>query len=830
MPAHDEPVACRCEAFVLASDSAALATEIRPIVEQLLDVAMTAVIATHAEAGTWHELALTPERARRFWLVDAEQQPLDGVIRELWQRGIDRNQIAVLADTEGAIPPGVVSFDGTSRTIVAFLEDQLTRRRARELPGPGAAPWWRLEIDELDDGRERVRDALVTLADGRIGLGGTLLGFDATSPPRMIAAGVYDGDGPATHLLLGPVMAPLRGNIADRTRLRRVLDLHAGLLYEELDAETNRTACVRFVSMARPATAAARLLHSSTLAADGTLLAPAGARPLDEATLPDGSWMRITGSSGGIVAATAYERIVYDTQAVLDGFVTYSTDPEPMPDAASAIAAARESKADGFDRLLAEHREAWARRWEDADIAIEGDDELQLATRFALYQLMASVCDGPEAAVGARGLSGLGYRGHVFWDADTFVLPFFAATHPASARAMLEYRIHRLATAREVAMQLNRRGARFPWESARSGRDVTPPSARDRWGKVVPIRTGLLEEHIVADVAWAACTYVDWTGDEQFANGPLLTLLVDTARYWASRIRVEADGAHIYGVIGPDEYHEPVDDNAFTNVMARWNLRRAVAALAAAPASRHGVSTDERHTWRELADSLADGYDADTGVYEQFAGFKALEPLIIEDVAPRRPIAADVLLGAERVRRAQIVKQADVVMLHHLVPDEVMPGSLGPNLRYYEPRTAHGSSLSPAIHASLFARVGDFARALEVLGIASRVDLEDLTGTTAGGLHVATMGGLWQALVFGFGGVRPQGGRLEIDPSLPPDWSALETRVRFRGSRVSIRAEHERLTVRAEPPTRVTVEKTPFDAGPDGLTFSRQDGSWNVTP
>ena len=151
-------------------------------------------------------------------------------------------------------------------------------------------------------------------------------------------------------------------------------------------------------------------------------------------------------------------------------------------------------------------------------------------------------------------------------------------------------------------------------------------------------------------------------------------------------------------MIGPDEYHEPVDDNAFTNVMARWNLRRA--------ARLDGVAPDERATWLRLADSLVDGYDPETGIYEQFAGFFDLEPLRIADLAPRRPISADLLLGSERVDGAQVVKQADVLMLHHLVPDEVATGSLAPNLEFYEPRTAHGSSLSPAIHAALFARAG----------------------------------------------------------------------------------------------------------------------------
>ena len=153
----------------------------------------------------------------------------------------------------------------------------------------------------------------------------------------------------------------------------------------------------------------------------------------------------------------------------------------------------------------------------------------------------------------------------------------------ASARAMLEYRLRRLGAAQHAARREGRRGARFPWESAKSGFDVTPTFARDLTGHIIPIRTGQLEVHIVADIAWAATTYLEWTGDEEFAAGAGRTLLIETARYWASRIRADASSGHIYGVIGPDEYHEPVDDNAFTNVMARWNLRRAAAAVREFP-------------------------------------------------------------------------------------------------------------------------------------------------------------------------------------------------------------------------------------------------------
>ena len=368
---------------------------------------------------------------------------------------------------------------------------------------------------------------------------------------------------------------------------------------------------------------------------------------------------------------------------------------EPRPgDAQAALA---EATGVGFDGLLVEHRREWSRRWAGADIVIKGDDELQRAVRIAVFHLIASVDPRDEAAVGARGLSGDGYRGHVFWDADTFVLPFFAATHPAAARAMLEYRIRRLPQALARARSEHLLGARFPWESATTGEDVTPTSAVDPHGVVVPIRTGTDELHIVGDVARAACDYVAWTADDDFRRGPGHRLLVETARFWASRIRVDHRGiAHLYGVIGPDEYHEPVDDNAYTNVLARWNLRAAAESV-----ERYGATdleAGERTHWLDLAGALEDGYRADTGIYEEFAGFFDLDPIRIADIAAR-PVTADLLLGRERVTRSQIVKQTDVLMLHHLLPDEVAPGSLEANLDFYGPRTAHGSSLSPGIHA-----------------------------------------------------------------------------------------------------------------------------------
>jgi trehalose/maltose hydrolase-like predicted phosphorylase len=346
-------------------------------------------------------------------------------------------------------------------------------------------------------------------------------------------------------------------------------------------------------------------------------------------------------------------------------------------------------------------------------------------------------------------------------------------------------------------------------------------------GNVTAIRTGLIEEHIVADVAWAASYYVDWTGDTSFLNGPGFDLFVETARYWESRVRWDRSGsAHLYGVIGPDEYHEAVDDNAFTNVMARWNLRHAAEVAK----GDERVSEFERLRWVETADALIDGYDPHTKLYEQCAGFFQLEPVRLAELVPRRPIAADLFLGAEFVRHRQILKQADVLMLHHLIPGQVAPGSLLPNLEYYEPRTAHGSSLSPGIHASLFARAGRLDEAVAALDLAARMDVDDLTGTTSGGLHLATMGSLWQALVFGFAGAHPRGDVLELDPVVPEAWGALEVRLRFRGSRLHVRISPTSLEIRAEGPTRIRLRGgTVVTVGAGTRRWSRSGQRWKET-
>jgi trehalose/maltose hydrolase-like predicted phosphorylase len=859
VPEWEDPPKARIGQLLAAVEERLRRSGMRGIAD-VVDVA----IAASADAGLADPRVTSDAKHVEIGLTD-KSDSMSWLLDDLWRRGVGPAEVLIAGDEFGplgglpgsdslmltpgterstvvsvgveptGVPEGIVRVDGGPDAFAAILEDQIRRRLARELPPPDDDPEWVMTLEGVDPERERVHEALLTLADGRIGTNGSPLGVHRTTAPEVLHIGVYDGEGSEEHLLPGPIWTGAANDLeADPPpKVRRLLDMRTGMLTHEVGVGGQASRALAFSSFARPGVVGLRAEGPPRgIDVERPLAAPAG-RIVRAGNADGAGWLSVAGTDGGVVAAVHEDLRRSDAataglerRACYHG-TTYG-DPDPDP----TLRALRRLEPEPFDALLREHRETWARRWEDADVVIQGDPELQKAVRFCLYHLMTSVPDTDEAAVGARGLSGQGYRGHVFWDADVFTLPFLAATHAPAARAMLEYRVRRLGPARTAAAAEGRSGARFPWESARSGAEVTPTTARDQTGALREIRTGELEVHVVADVAWAAAWYLAWTNDEAFAVGGGRELLVETARYWASRIRVDADGrGHIDGVIGPDEYHEDIDDNAFTNVMARWNLRRAAAAARDRSSDVLAVDPDEIAAWLLLADSVVDGYDATTGLYEQFAGFYELEPLIISLAIPRRPIPADLVLGVERVGAAQVVKQADVLMLHHMVPEEMIEGSLEPNLAYYEPRTAHGSSLSPGIHAALLARAGRTQEAVEALRLAARIDLDDLTGTTASGLHLAAMGSVWQALAMGFGGLYPRGDALVVDPVLPASWGALELRVRFRGSGVRIRVEPGSVRVTSDAVTHVVLggRRIAVDPGHGAEGRRLRDGTWEVT-
>jgi trehalose/maltose hydrolase-like predicted phosphorylase len=709
--------------------------------------------------------------------------------------------VSVGAEPTG-VPAAVRHAGGGAASRLGLLDEQLRRRACRRVPGIDADPGWIVRETGADPRRHRVTETLFTLGAGGLATRGAVEEPVAGSIPLVLASGTFTGSGSQQHLLPGPSWTRLEVDPAPVEDVR-TLDLRTGVLLREEARPVGRPLrSLRFASITRPGVMALRAESDAGRLRAGSVLTvpdkPTAARSAATGRRGDVRWAR-TGDGPGIAAVATQRSGLTGGLRTVERLAAYVVDRRRPPRLSRADATLRSATAAGYERLLAEHRSAWAARWDRVSVGIPDDPDAELAIRFALFQLWCNTADLDELAVGARGLSGPGYAGHVFWDADAFVLPALVTLDPAAAAAMVRYRLQRLPAARTNARACGYSGARFPWESAATGDDVTPQSGF-LGGRPTQILTGRYEEHITADVAWSAVHAAEWTGQAILPSWSGFPLLIDTARYWAARSHHGPDGRmHIDDVIGPDEYHEHVSDNAFTNVMARWNLRAAADAAASVPA----LATERQH-WCQIAAGLVDGYDPVSQRYEQFAGYFDLEPLVVADYAAP-PVAVDVLLGRERVAASQLIKQPDVLMLHHLVPDETAPLSLAANLDYYNPRTAHGSSLSPAVTASLLARAGRPDEALEMLRLALAIDLDDLTAATAAGLHLANLGGIWQSVLSGFAGVRARGSVLRVDPQLPAAWSRLNLRFHALGRRVQLGITPESVRVIVDGPTQVQV-------------------------
>lgn len=475
-------------------------------------------------------------------------------------------------------------------------------------------------------------------------------------------------------------------------------------------------------------------------------------------------------------------------------------------DCADPLSAARSKLAvlpqQAWDDLWQAHAACWTKEWQRCDVIIEGDDEAQLAIRFNMYHLLIA---GPRyderVNIGAKTLSGYGYRGHSFWDTEIFMLPFFTYTRPEIARNLLSYRYHNLAGAREKAEGNSFEGAQYPWESAGDGREVTPtwvPNSNDR-AHMIRIWTGDIEIHISADIAFAVWQYWAASRDEVFLVERGAEIIIETARFWASRAEWNNQAGYyeFTDVIGPDEYHDHVNNNAYTNLLARWHLRQARGLVkwlsehhpmeSGRLFKRIGLSEEDISHWQTVADEIYYPYDAKTGLIEQFDGYFALKDLSLPALEPRTESVQN-LLGIECVNDVQVIKQPDVLMLMYLLPDEVDPAFTQVNYDYYTARTdlTFGSSLGPSIQAIMATRLGTPAQAYENFMRAARADLEDVRGNAGDGIHGASAGGLWQAVVFGFGGLQIHEEGWKLAPRLPNHWTRLAFKFVWRGKEINV--------------------------------------------
>lgn len=497
--------------------------------------------------------------------------------------------------------------------------------------------------------------------------------------------------------------------------------------------------------------------------------------------------------------------------AALSKIGAYQTSRDGEPDVAGA-ALRRARQAADFDTLAAANHEAWAKRWRTCDIEIDGDDKAQLAIRFNMYHLMiVGPTDDDQVNIGAKTLSGFGYRGHVFWDTEIFMLPFFSYTAPEVARNLLNYRWHCLPGARKKAAGNGYAGAQYPWESADvPGEEVCPVWLPGPTGDLVRIWTGDIEIHISADIAYAAWQYWRITGDDDWYYGPGADVIQETAIFWASRAELEDDGKyHFRDVIGPDEYHEHVDDNAYTNAFAKWHLELAAQQFeelrsvrperAAELGERLGISDQTLAQWREIAGKIL-MQESEDGLIEQFEGYFSLEDVDLSTLEPRT-VSVQAILGIEGTNKTQVLKQPDVLMLLFLLREDYRD-VLRVNYDYYIPRTDHryGSSLGPGMSAIIAAEAGLPEDAYQHFMLGALADLENPRGNAGDGIHAASCGGTWQAVVLGFGGLEATSDGWSVNPKLPAHWSRLAYRFVHGGEvvRVEIANSNGTYTINSE--------------------------------
>jgi alpha,alpha-trehalose phosphorylase len=461
-----------------------------------------------------------------------------------------------------------------------------------------------------------------------------------------------------------------------------------------------------------------------------------------------------------------------------------------------AEAGAELKLAPDFAGLVREQAAALDEFWGHAWVEVGGDPVLQQAINWGLYQLHQASAQVVGKGIPAKGLTGQAYEGHYFWDTDVFVLPFLAHHSARAAGELIRFRHALLPAARLRAKELSHIGALYPWRTI-NGEEAS-----------AYYEAGTAQFHIDAAVVYGVDTYLKATGNEDLLWECGVEIAAETARFWADlgffeKSNTAASAFHIHMCTGPDEYSALVDDNAYTNYMARFNLATAAhwarRMSAEHPdryrtlADRIGLDPSEIEAWETAAAAMELPLDPVLGITPQDARFLEREAWDWDTPDDRYPLLLN--FHPLVIYRHQVLKQADVVMAMFLLPDAFSDDLTRANFDYYDPITTSDSSLSPAIQSAVAARIGRSDLAVSYFRHAAFLDLANLAGNTADGVHIATAGGVWHALVSGFGGFAWRSDRPHLAPNLPPEWDRLSFTISIRGSRVRVEVVGDRVTV-----------------------------------
>lgn len=483
-----------------------------------------------------------------------------------------------------------------------------------------------------------------------------------------------------------------------------------------------------------------------------------------------------------------------------------------------------------YEKVLKDHIKTMHQRFQDSGIFINGDNISQRYANYSVARLiMAGENNSEKSSITARTLTGPSYAGHVFWDNEIFDLPFFIYTNPKAAKKMLMYRYNTLEGARKNRKVENEeyntfyKGARFAWESTLSGVERTPMFVTNEEDKKVRIFTGTNEKHITPDIAYATYKYWQATGDDEFMRKYGAEIIFETARYSQSILHEESDGRlHTKNLIGPDEYHEEVSinpinglkegvhDNAYTNMLIKHNLEIAIKTAEFLEynfpidyeelKSRLSLNENEIKEWIKAKNRIYLNQNQKTGVIEQFEGFSDLKEVDLEYFRKKygeiNAQKFDQVLKLEHCHNSEIdpdknnykaLKQPDVIMLMSLFPEEYPCAVQKANYEEYEPKTSHGSSLSAGIHSLMAARLGYMEDAYRYYLDTGGMDVDNIMGNSANGIHAASLGATWQALVMGFGGMQHRNEYIRFNPNLPQIWDQLGFSVKLRDQSLDIK-------------------------------------------
>lgn len=489
-----------------------------------------------------------------------------------------------------------------------------------------------------------------------------------------------------------------------------------------------------------------------------------------------------------------------------------------------SIASLKKQAKQGYEKLILDSASIWKDYWDRMEIIVDGENDFdQLAIRFAQYHLLAMVPKhDARYGIGAKGLNGEGYKGHSFWDTEIFMLPFFTYTFPDIARKLMEYRYITLEGARQKAKENGYRGAMYPWESAwADDGEVTPVwgDADIVTGEAMKIWSGFIEQHITSDVAFAVWQYYMITGDDDFMEKYGYEILIDTGIFWSSRLEwnEEKQQYHINDVLGPDEYKEHVNNDAFTNHTARWCMENALKYYKHIKENVPGVyhKLKEKLNLEKEIPELKERFDQvylpqpnEDGIIPQDDTYFSLEEINLTKYRNQEHVGSIFLdYNLDQINEIMVTKQASVVMLMYLLEYKFDAAVKQANYEFYEPRTLHDSSLSLSIHAVLASDIDDLELAYSMFQRAARIDLGPKMKSSDHGIHAASLGGIWQILVCGFGGVRMLDGTLRINPKLPQQIESISYPITWKGNTLRVTVTPSNISVKysGETPLKAVV-------------------------